>query len=232
MKTLSDLRTFLRWAAIFSSEDACLQCTVVSNGGSLMKSLVFATILISTPARAEVDKACSRIDFLNASIDAHAFNFLNAKTTRTLDGRPLDRVIVQEDAEGAIRINRVHTSKQVYTSGHPDQDINGYVNYPNINVTAEVNAFALRVSELRMLLAGNTCGIQFKDLGSAVLIAYPKSSRLKSDLFNFTADDIVISWVRESQGGSSTMVNFDSKSLEPVASQSVDALKSKPSTCQ
>lgn len=90
-----------------------------------------------------------------------AMNVANAETTRTADGGPYRRRVVQmEAAPAGTFVNALNAAEtpdpenngvqvraivedpsagpRVYEPGHPDADADGYVTYPNVNVTDEM----------------------------------------------------------------------------------------------
>jgi len=79
-----------------------------------------------------------------ARMDAIADNIANAETTRTAAGGPYRRQTVTTAPvpnEGGVRITGVQSDASpgalVYEPGHPDADANGFVRYPNVDVTSE-----------------------------------------------------------------------------------------------
>ncbi|HYV99736.1 MAG TPA: flagellar basal body rod protein FlgC [Gemmatimonadaceae bacterium] len=83
-------------------------------------------------------------------MDVIATNIANADTTRTPDGGPYRRRVVQMESADSSQFasqleSRVRTvvedptpGNRVYEPGHPDADADGYVTYPNVNVTQEI----------------------------------------------------------------------------------------------
>ena len=111
-----------------------------------------------------------------ARIDTVATNLANAETTRTADGGPYQRRVVQleevtfpdlvrsadptreEDPTrqmGGVRVAGVAQDATegplVYDPGHPDADQNGYVRYPNVSITDEM----VEMMEARRLYEAN-----------------------------------------------------------------------------
>ena len=116
-----------------------------------------------------------------ARIDAVASNLANAETTRTADGGPYRRLVVQleevtfpdimQNGEGpsrddpTLRMGGVRVAgvardasegPLVYDPGHPDADDNGYVRYPNVSVTEEM----MEMMEARRLYEANASVLQ------------------------------------------------------------------------
>ncbi|HOV69108.1 MAG TPA: flagellar basal body rod protein FlgC [Clostridia bacterium] len=89
-------------------------------------------------------------------MDTIAQNIANADTTRTENGEPYRRRVpvfssknggflshLKNSTEsGGVRVTGVvedqSAFKQVYDPNHPDADENGYVNYPNVDLTQEI----------------------------------------------------------------------------------------------
>jgi flagellar basal-body rod protein FlgC len=71
-------------------------------------------------------------------------NLANAETTRTSEGGPYRRqsVVLAPDGHGGVQVIRVAEDttpgRSVYNPGHPDADQNGYVKYPNVDITSEL----------------------------------------------------------------------------------------------
>jgi flagellar basal-body rod protein FlgC len=107
-------------------------------------------------------------------MDAIASNLANAETTRGVDGTPYRRRVVQlEEAgfeytnptssadarvverEGGVRVIGVGEDLSegplIYDPGHPDADVNGYVQMPNVDITQELVA----MMETRRLFEAN-----------------------------------------------------------------------------
>ena len=73
-----------------------------------------------------------------------AANIANASTTRTPEGGPYRRQIAvagADPASGAPSMKQVadpKTGRMLYDPGHPDANADGFVQYPNIDVTTEL----------------------------------------------------------------------------------------------
>lgn len=71
-------------------------------------------------------------------------NIANAQTTRTADGTPYQRevgVVAADPATGELSADVVtddRPGRQVYDPGNPDAGPDGFVQYPNVNVTTEL----------------------------------------------------------------------------------------------
>ncbi|HET7321510.1 MAG TPA: flagellar basal body rod protein FlgC [Longimicrobiaceae bacterium] len=115
--------------------------------------------------------SASGLSAQRARLQVIATNIANAETTRTADGGPYQRQVVQLRAGGVpgqpyeiaapgepslarlpsgnplgtaagVEVEGVVTDPSlgplVYDPGHPDADANGYVRYPNVNMTEEL----------------------------------------------------------------------------------------------
>ncbi len=77
-------------------------------------------------------------------LDAIAANIANAQTTRTPDGGPYHRqiAVTERDPRSGAVATRVATDPQpgrlVYDPGHPDANADGFVEYPNVDVSNEL----------------------------------------------------------------------------------------------
>jgi flagellar basal-body rod protein FlgC len=71
-------------------------------------------------------------------------NLANSETTRTPEGGPYKRevaVVGTDPATGATTTRVVEDprpGRQLYDPGHPDADANGFVTYPNVDITTEL----------------------------------------------------------------------------------------------
>ncbi|HVO34696.1 MAG TPA: flagellar basal body rod protein FlgC [Gemmatimonadales bacterium] len=77
-------------------------------------------------------------------MDTIAENIANAETTRTVAGGPYQRLVAEVapvphggGARVAGIVQDTRPGPTVYDPGHPDADANGFVRYPNVDVTAE-----------------------------------------------------------------------------------------------
>jgi len=87
-------------------------------------------------------------------IDTVARNIANSKVTRTAEGGPYKRQVVefepilQRQADGreinagvrvrAISNDEFSSFERIHDPGHPDADAGGWVTYPNVNATREM----------------------------------------------------------------------------------------------
>lgn len=71
-------------------------------------------------------------------------NLANSETTRTPEGGPYKRQVaevVTDPRTGATLTQVVQDprpGRQQYDPGHPDADANGFVQYPNVDITTEL----------------------------------------------------------------------------------------------
>jgi flagellar basal-body rod protein FlgC len=87
-------------------------------------------------------------------MDTIANNLANVNTTRTESGGPYQRQVPifttrteerpTEDGfrGGGVRVTGIYSdlspARRVHEPGHPDADLEGYVEYPNVNVVTEM----------------------------------------------------------------------------------------------
>lgn len=76
-------------------------------------------------------------------MDIIAGNLANAESTRSADGGPFRRQVVQlQEADGGVEVAAVTADdsplRLVYDPGHPDADAAGYVAYPNVEPVREM----------------------------------------------------------------------------------------------
>jgi flagellar basal-body rod protein FlgC len=76
-------------------------------------------------------------------VEIIATNIANAQTTRTADGTPYKREVgvaatdAQTGALSAQVVTDEAPGRQVYDPGNPDAGPDGFVQYPNVNVSTE-----------------------------------------------------------------------------------------------
>jgi flagellar basal-body rod protein FlgC len=77
-------------------------------------------------------------------LDVIARNIANAQTTRTPEGGPYRRevaVVGGDAADGGAVAGTIQDptpGRMVYDPGHPDANAEGFVEYPNVDVNAEL----------------------------------------------------------------------------------------------
>lgn len=66
-------------------------------------------------------------------------NIANAETTRTPDGGPYQRRVASVDGSGGMSVAAdTRPGRLVYDPGHPDANADGYVQYPNVDISTEL----------------------------------------------------------------------------------------------
>ena len=92
-----------------------------------------------------LDVSASGMSVQRRRMEAIASNIANAETTSTAEGGPYRRRVVRlaPGANGSgVRVTGMEEDARpgavVYDPSHPDADPNGYVRYPNVDVTAEM----------------------------------------------------------------------------------------------
>jgi flagellar basal-body rod protein FlgC len=87
-------------------------------------------------------------------IDTVARNIANSTVTRTAEGGPYKRQVVEfepillqleggREVNGGVRVraisnDQVSSFERIHDPGHPDADASGWVTYPNVNATREM----------------------------------------------------------------------------------------------
>jgi flagellar basal-body rod protein FlgC len=110
-----------------------------------MKNLIILTsILLSScsklknPSDIEIEVYCQDLNVLYQRIAVIQSNIANVETTRTPEGGPYKRKIVESCSQGFCKIvNDSQSGIMKYDPKHPDADKNGYVAYPNITLEVE-----------------------------------------------------------------------------------------------
>ncbi len=105
-------------------------------------------------AYSALEVAASGLSAERTRMSTIASNLANARTTRTEDGGPYERIdpifrawpIDVRDPVGrsasVVKVEGIQTDTRppqlVYEPGHPDANEEGYVEYPNVNVVEEM----------------------------------------------------------------------------------------------
>ena len=77
-------------------------------------------------------------------LEVIAANIANVETTHTPEGGPYKRQIAVTDIDSTSgqMVTRIvedtQPGRKVYDPGHPDADKDGFVTYPNVNLTSEM----------------------------------------------------------------------------------------------
>jgi len=71
-------------------------------------------------------------------IEVISANLANAEVTRTPEGGPYRRQVAVEGENGIEVMEDRRPGRTVYDPGHPDANADGYVEYPNVDVTNEL----------------------------------------------------------------------------------------------
>ncbi|QDG51327.1 flagellar basal body rod protein FlgC [Persicimonas caeni] len=108
-----------------------------------------------------MEVAASGLSAQRTRLDVTASNLANAETTRTAEGGPYQRRQVIFEArraedfgrqlDGAVRrvdvsdieVDAVTPGRLVYDPGHPDADLEGYVQMPNVDVVEEMTEMVM-----------------------------------------------------------------------------------------
>lgn len=108
-----------------------------------------------------MEVAASGLSAQRTRLDVTASNLANAETTRTAEGGPYRRRQVIFEAQraedfgnqldGAVRrvdvtdiqVDEVTPGRLVYDPGHPDADLEGYVEMPNVDVVEEMTEMVM-----------------------------------------------------------------------------------------
>ena len=102
-----------------------------------------------------VDSAASALQAEKVRMEVISQNIANANTTRTMDGGPYQRQVVNfetfmdkklgvnpSSSTQMVRVAQIVTDgsspREIYQPGHPDADEDGIVKYPNVQVHQEM----------------------------------------------------------------------------------------------
>lgn len=154
-------------------------------------------------------KNCTEIKSEQIRLALTASNLRNENTTRTPEGGAYRPFKIKSCSNGGCNVGRTASPILKYLPDHPDADQNGYVAFPNMDISTEYATFNMTAAKLRLLGSEKLCGTQIIDNGSSVLLSYSKkNSDIKEDIFNFDKNQQVVSWMRTDLKGATTTVNF------------------------
>lgn len=71
-------------------------------------------------------------------LEVIAKNLANAETTKTPDGGPYRREVAVQGANGTEVVADQRKGRLVYDPGHPHANADGFVEYPNVDINAEL----------------------------------------------------------------------------------------------
>tara|TARA_B100001971_G_scaffold215185_1_gene259413 strand:+ start:97890 stop:98495 length:606 start_codon:yes stop_codon:yes gene_type:complete len=107
--------------------------------------IIFSSLFLTKSAFAdssayEIELFCQDINVLIQRVHVVSANIANANTTRTLEGGPYKRQIINICEKGHCKVTESSAAPILkYEPSHPDADKNGYVAYPNIDVHREMS---------------------------------------------------------------------------------------------
>jgi flagellar basal-body rod protein FlgC len=122
-------------------------------------SLAPTTVAAAPPMFRTLGISSSALTAQRLRMETVAMNVANAETTRTPDGGPYRRRLVEMEAQTGtqfasaldaagdsdamgVRVRGIveddTPGPRVYEPGHPDADTDGYVTYPNVRITDEM----------------------------------------------------------------------------------------------
>ena len=102
-----------------------------------------------------VDSAASALQAEKVRMEVISQNIANANTTRTMDGGPYQRQVVNFETfmdkklgvnpsspTQMVRVSQIvadgRAPREIYQPGHPDADADGIVKYPNVQIHEEM----------------------------------------------------------------------------------------------
>ena len=164
---------------------------------------ILMTLFFCIPVLAMAD--CNDLQKFKLGLEAHGSNWANAITTRTSEGGPYK----VKSLNCKNKCNIIDEEKFIlkYEPNHPDANTEGYVNYPDIRKEEERAAISSYAKSIRLISSSCKSKVITINNGDSLLVKYI-SSDVKSDIFNFTKSNKVISWIREDRNGKTHIFNF------------------------
>ena len=168
-----------------------------------MKFLIF--LLFAFPLVSHAQSKCGNLKKYQLALSIHASNWTNSVTTRTPEGGPykIKRLLCSPTCK---IINEIKIFEK-YEPDHPDANKDGYVTYPDIDKEKERAAISTYAKALKLIASKCSDNVELISNNSSFSAEY-KSGDIKLDIFNFTKDEKVVSWVREDKEGHSHILNF------------------------
>jgi flagellar basal-body rod protein FlgC len=118
--------------------------------------LLFSTSLLANATNYDIDTFCKDLNVVLQRTKVHSMNIANAHTTRTPEGGYFKRRLIGNCQHGYCE---VYSDKAFpimkYDPEHPDADKNGYVAYPNINVSQEMAALIKAQNAYDLIIANS-----------------------------------------------------------------------------
>ncbi len=168
-----------------------------------MKYLALPILLISISSFGSVD--CKNVEKYQLALSVHASNWSNFITTRTPSGGCYKYKEVM--CRGTCNVIETKKSLMKFEPGHPDANREGYVEYPDISKEKEHAAITTYAKALQALSHQCPSRVNFVDNTNSFIAEY-KLGFVKSDIFNFDSQSMLVSWVRENADGVSQILNF------------------------
>ena len=167
--------------------------------------LILALALHFVPNTFASKASCRGLDELKIKLSAHSSNLLNARNTKSTDGKFYKKRVVQGCKNGRCQIIKVNRFLKEYEPGHPDADQKGYVKYPDIDVEQEHKMLAKQVRKLRKLAKRKVCQTK-------LLISKKDKRKFRvkytddviSDTFKMSGNKVA-SWTVDSPFGKNTL---------------------------
>ena len=107
-------------------------------------TLIFLFFTAPVFANASYSPVCGLMDRAQGAMNVVASNLANVNTTRTPEGGPY---LVQEliCASDVCEVEEIAKTKRVYEPSHIDADPEGFVTYPDIDVSDEISTMLMLV---------------------------------------------------------------------------------------
>ncbi len=193
---------------------------------SWLVTLTLLLIAKSLPAASSLSLSqsqCERLRETRLQMGLLGLNVANAQTTRTPEGGPFLPFRIRSCKNGTCDVERDHLPIFKYLPGHPDANAEGFVSFPNINLSSEQELFGAAANRLRILAAHGACDVKLLGNGKSILLMYqiqdgPPDLAVREDILTFTENDQITAWQRVSAGGT-VVANFQFQPRDSVISE-------------
>lgn len=121
----------------------------------IISILLFLFSFVTEASNYTVDLFCQDLNVILTKRNVADSNIKNAKTTRTVKGGPYLKKVVTGCRNGKCKIEeRKNDIVLKYEPNHPDANENGYVAYPDIDVSEEMEKM-IKAAQAKTLILEN-----------------------------------------------------------------------------
>jgi len=122
----------------------------------ILMLFIYSSILVADDKNEySINLFCQDLNVILERVSVHSYNIANHQTTRTENGTPFRRKIIDHCLHGQCLISEDQTPPILkYRPGHPDANENGFVAYPDFSIDQE-RAKLIKAQNAYDLVVGN-----------------------------------------------------------------------------